>query len=200
MANRNFPCNKLYQMHTMPVLLDCNFVVGASGAVGTLKGPGVASVTRLSAGIYQIQLQDNYNRYYGGFSGSIAPVSGTPVADGSFTPGTVYVITTVGTTNWHAAGLPAGITPVIGAVFKAANAGLSGTGVAETPAVASTMSIQVIGNPNTMLAPNPSQLLKGGYINIQCVNDSATVADPAAGSVIGLAFYLSNSSIMTQGE
>lgn len=201
MANRNYASGgKIYSMHVMPVLLDCNFAVGSSGAVGTLKGPGIASVTRLSTGIYQAQLQDNYNRYYFGAAAPVSPLSGTPVADGSFSTGTVYVITSVGTTDWHAAGLPAGIIPAAGAVFKAANAGGAGSGSAQTSSHSGITSVEAIGDTNTMLSLYPTTPLLGGLVTFQTLNSSGAATDPASGSVIALTFYLSNSSIQIQGE
>ncbi len=59
MANRYFT-QFFYTPHKMPVLLDCNIVIGATGAVGTVKGPGISSVTRLAVGTYQIKLQDKF--------------------------------------------------------------------------------------------------------------------------------------------
>lgn len=201
MANRNFASGgKIYSMHVMPVLLDCNVAIGASGAPGTLKGPGIASITRLSAGIYQVQLQDNYNRYYFGAASFVSPVSGTPVADGSFSTGTVYVITSLGTTNWAAAGLPANIAPAVGAVFKAANAGGAGSGTAETSSHSGIFSTEAIGDTNTMLSLFPTTPLLGGLVTFQTLNASGAATDPASGSVMALTFYLSNSSIQVQGE
>lgn len=198
MANRYFT-QFFYTPHKMPVLLDCNVVIGSTGAVGTLKGPGIASVTRLGTGLYQIKLQDNYNRYYMGGWGFVSPVTGASVNDGSFVTGTQYIITAVGTTDWLAAGLPAGITPAVGCTFKAAGAGGAGTGTAKAVGSSGIFALEVVGDTNLMLAP-AGQANQGGIVTIKCLNASGAATDPAAGSVMGLTFYLSNSSVMVQGE
>jgi hypothetical protein len=45
---------KIFSMHKDPVMLDVTIPIGASGAVGTIKGACIKSVTRLSAGKYKI--------------------------------------------------------------------------------------------------------------------------------------------------
>lgn len=198
MANRSFTRN-MYTMHAMPVLLDCNVVIGATGAVGTTKGPGIASVTRLGTGIYQIKLQDNYNRYFMGSWGFVAPVTGSAVNDGSFVTGTQYVITTVGDTDWTSAGLPAGLTAAAGMTFKAAGAGGAGTGAAKAVGTSGIYTVEVVGDTNLMLAPQGAANM-GGIVTIKCLNASGAATDPTAGAVMGLTFYLSNSSVIVQGE
>jgi hypothetical protein len=201
MANRYFT-QFFYTPHKMPVLLDCNVVIGSTGAVGTIKGPGIAGVTRLSAGVYQIKLQDNYNRYFMGSWGFVAPTTGSTVNDGSFVTGTTYVITAVGTTTaaeWLAAGVPAGITPDVGVVFKAASAGAAGTGTVKALGSSGIFALEVLGNTNLMLGPSGAAN-QGGLVTIKCLNASGAATDPAAGSVMGLTFYLSNSSVTVQGE
>lgn len=78
MANRNFAsAGKLYSGHVMPVLLDCNFDIGATGAPSGLVGPYISSVSRLSAGSYKITAQDPYSRFYRMDSCIQSPSSGT---------------------------------------------------------------------------------------------------------------------------
>lgn len=200
MANRYFT-QFFYTPHKMPVLLDCNVVIGATGAVGTTKGPGIESVSRLGTGLYQINLQDNYNRYYIGTWGFVAPVTGANVSGGSFVTGTQYVITALGdttTAQWLAAGLPAGITPAIGCTFNATTVG-AGTGTVKAVGSSGIFAVEVIGNTNLMLAPTGLGN-QGGIVTIKCLNASGAATDPASGSVMGLTFYLSNSSVITQGE
>ena len=198
MANRYFT-QFFYTPHKMPVLLDCNVVIGSTGAVGTTKGPGISAVTRLGTGLYQIKLQDNYNRYYMGGWGFVAPVTGSAVNDGSFVTGTQYIITTVGTTDWVAAGLPAGLTAQVGQTFKAAGAGGAGTGAAKAVGSSGIFAVEVIGDTNLMLNPIGAAN-QGGIVTVKCLNASGAATDPAAGSVMGLTFYLSNSSVQVQGE
>lgn len=216
LANRNFANSRIYTGHVMPVLLDCNFVVDSTNGNGlgirNLKGPYVKGVrmhtsaslpsgivTNPATGVILVTLEDNYNRYYGGFSGQIAPV-GTPVT--STTANVAYVITTLGTATsaqWVAAGLPARYTPQIGTTFIAAATGTIGGSAAVAP-IATTGSgidhIEIVGDPNTTLAPTDG---KGGHIVLQCFLSNAETA-PANGTVISLSFYLSNSSVTINGE
>ena len=198
MANRYFT-QFFYTPHKMPVMLDMNVAIGATGAVGTLKGPGIASVTRLGTGLYQVKLQDNYNKFFKLDWNLEAPVTGSAVNDGSFSVGTVYQITTVGTTDWTAAGLPAGLTAAVGMVFKAATIGGAGTGAAKALGTSGIFAVEVVGNPQLMLAPTGSANI-GGIITIKCLNASGAATDPADGSVLFLDLYLSNSSVVVQGE
>jgi hypothetical protein len=205
-ANRNFPCNKLYQMHIMPVLLDCNFVVDSTNGNGlglrSLKGGGIHNVFMHTsatpgmgnggiinpnppAGYIIVQLQDNYNRYISGFAGAIAPVSGTPLT--SVTSGTVYIITSVGTgtqAQWAAIGLPAGDAPSVGAAFLAsASTTVPGGGTVETPSVTGITTIEVVGDPNQTIAPVGVSRIQGvgAQFMIRCLaptSSSVTTAIP----------------------
>lgn len=199
----------MYTKHAMPTMLDCNFTVGATGAVGTVKGPGISGVTRLDTGIYKIRFQENFNKYYGMIASFQGP-AGTPVAAGSLNPTDVYTIVTLGTTTtaqWVTAGLPLGITPAVGATFLCA-ATSGGTGTAAIVGSPLITNIMVNGNPNTTIAPyiagNPS--VQGGYVVVQCngptaAGDTAQIpTDPANGAKIFLTFYLSNSSVNSSLE
>lgn len=198
MANRYFT-QFFYTPHKMPVMIDCNIAIGATGAVGTIKGPGVSGVTRLGTGLYQIKLQDNYYKFYKLDWNLEAPVTGSAVNDGSFVTGTLYQITTVGTTDWTAAGLPAGLTAAVGMVFKAAGAGGAGTGAAKALGSSGVFAVEVVGNPQLMLAPQGSAN-QGAIITIKCLDASGAAVDPTSGSVLFLDMYLSNSSVVVQGE
>lgn len=208
MANRTFR-QFFYTPHMMPVMLDCNWEIGATGAVtaDSVKGPGISSVTRLAAGIYKIQLEDNYNRFYGAWANIQAPVTGAGVALGSITPGLVYQISSLGnstTANWVTAGVPTGITPALGVVFKAA-ATSSGTGEAKLLGVSGVSAVEILGDTDDQLAPVGAGSA-GGYVVIKCLGatDASTTTliakDPAEGSKMYVNIYLSNSSVMVQGE
>lgn len=55
--------DKLMSPHGDVVMLTGNFVVGTAGAVGTVKGAGLASVTKEStAGQYSLVLDEAFNR------------------------------------------------------------------------------------------------------------------------------------------
>lgn len=211
MANRSWQnAGHFYAPHSMPILLDLNFQVGASGAVGTLVGPGITSVTRLSAGVYKVKMQDNYNKFFGMQHWLQAPVSGADVAAGALTPGVIYQITALGTTTtaqWVTAGVPAGIAPAVGLAFLAA-ATSAGTGTAKILGSSGITSIEVVGVSNTQLAPGVylGAPYQGAYIIVKCLGPTATAdtaaiaTDPASGSVLGLSIYLSNSSVTVMGE
>lgn len=204
MANRRFT-QFFYTPHMVPVLIDCNIAIGATGAVGTLAGTGISAVTRLAAGIYKIAFQDNYNRLYGMEAALQAPVSGSNVAVTAISPGTVYQITVLGTTTtaqWVTAGVPVGVTPAVGVSFLAA-ATSAGTGQVKILGASGIASVELVGDSNTQLSPiNPI----GGYVVVKCLGatDASTTTliatDPANGSKLYLQFYLSNSSVVVQGE
>lgn len=197
MANRRFT-QFFYTAHAMPVLIDCNFAVGATGAVGTLKGPGVSSVTRQSIGTYRVKLMDNYNKFFGMYPTLTAGVTGASITAGSFVVGTTYIITALGTTNWQTAGLPAGLTAAVGMSFKAAAVG-SGTGTVKAVGITGVATVEVVGDGNLELAPTGSGI-QGGYLTVQCLDAAGALVDPADGSIVGLAIYLSNSSVQVLGE
>ncbi len=208
MANRNFASQKLFSFHAMPVELDCKFDIGASGAVSNLKGPGIASVTRLSAGRYQIKLQDNYNKLYACIPQVKSPVSGSAIDPQAASIGTVYEITLVGNTDWATAGLPAGFTPAVGMILKLAANPAVGTGRVKAVGASGIASIEIMGSIGGMLSPlsNPQSSVQGGLITIQCLaatssSDTTLIpADPADGSALAVMMLLSNSSVVLQGE
>lgn len=218
MANRNWSSGgKIYSMHTMPVLIDCNFIVDSTNGNGlgirSLKGPTVAAVymstsatpaagnPNPAAGVIVVQLMDNYNRSLSGFSSIVSPLSGTPLT--ATVAGTAYVIVSLGTATlaqWQAAGLPSGFTPAVGTAFIAtATATIGGSAAVEiTAATGSNITdIETVGDPNsTISSSNP---VSGAQIILQCFKNGAKAA-PVDGTVISLGMYLSNSSVLVQGE
>lgn len=222
MANRNFASGgKIYSMHTMPVLVDCNFVVDSANGNGlgirSLKGPLVQAVymhtsaspapgnPNPAAGTIIVQLQDNYNRSFSGFNSNVSPVSGSPLT--STTQGIAVVIVALGTASlaqWQAVGLPKGITPAIGVAFvPTASASIGGSAAVEIAAAAGSgiMSIETLGDPNTTIASDLTQNQGyGAQIILQARDHTGAIAAPADGAVISLAFYLSNSSVVVAGE
>ncbi len=211
----------------MPVLIDCNFIVDATNGNGlgirSLKGPYVQAVymhtsatpaatnPNPASGTIVVQMQDNFNRSYSGFNAFVSPVSGTPVAilasGAALTPGVAYIITSLGTStaaDWHAVGLSAGITPAVGASFiaKATGAGTGNGSVMTTAAAGSGVaSIETVGDPNASIAPNPGAAQGfGAQFILQCRDYAGAIVAPAAGTVISLSFYLSNSSVTIAGE
>lgn len=213
----------------MPVLLDCQFTVAAADAGGLgitgLKGPGVQAVYMHTSqtpatgnpnpanGICLVQLQDNYYYDYLGFMGQVTALSGSSilVASAGVAINTTYVITILGTTTtagWQSLGLPVGITPAVGVAFVAtATATATGTGAVQVPHANGTgiQSIEQVGAPG--LTVNPSGLNRGyPYLIFRFMgptNSSTTTpiaVAPRDGSIISLKLYLSNSSVVVQGE
>jgi len=228
MANRNFASGgKLYSMHVMPVLLDCNFIVDSTNGNGlgirSLKGPMIKAVymhtsstpaagnPNPAAGTILVQMQDNYNRSFSGFNAIVSPASGSAlkIDNSALSAGIPYIITTLGNSSaavWHALGVPAGVTPAVGVSFIAlSNGGSANVSTSRVMAAAALGSdvctIETVGDPNLSIAPNPgANQGYGASFVLQCRDYSGLVAAPADGSVISLAFYLSNSSITVQGE
>jgi hypothetical protein len=61
MANRNWASGgKVYSMHVSPVIIDTAINIGAAGAVSSVTGPIVSTVTHMSTGVYKITLTDNF--------------------------------------------------------------------------------------------------------------------------------------------
>lgn len=185
----------------------------------TSASPGIGNNGVLNpnpaSGYIAIQLSDNYNQYLYGASGFVSPASGANIAvtaaGALLTVGQVYIITVVGTTtaaDWTALGLPTGVTPVAGAAFvaKATGAGV-GSGQVQVPKAngSGITTIEVVGDPQKEIAPS-SLAIQGSWIFVQCLaataggNTALVATAPADGSVVGLQFVLSNSSVVVAGE
>ena len=215
MANRNFPNGKsIYIPHVKPVLIDCNFIVDSTNGNGlgqrSLKGSYVSNVymnTSASAapgnpnpeaGIIYVQLDDNYNNYLGGFAGFSGPLSGSTITTG-LVVGNPYVIVSLGASTqaqWQAAGLPSTITAAVGASFIAAATSIAGGGAVQAPLStgAGIDHMELIGDPRLMNSNNP-QPGSGLSFIFACYKNGVLTA-PAPGTVIGMAFYLNDSSVI----
>lgn len=216
MANRNWASGgKIYSMHVSPVLLDCSFIVDSTNANGirSLKGPAISAVymntsatpsvgnPNPAAGVILLQLADNYNRVYLIPSSIVSPLSGSDLT--SVTASTTYVITALGTATaaqWAAKGLPSGFTAAVGQSFVATASGtIGGSATVQITATAGSniTNIESIGDRQTMLSN--SNAGSGAQLLMQCFKNGAKAA-PADGTLISLAVYLSNSSVIIQGE
>jgi hypothetical protein len=219
MAQRNWAsAGKIYSMHVKPILLDCNFIVDSTNGNGlgirSLKGPCIKNVfmhtsatpgsnngvlnPNPASGVIVVQLSDNYNRYFGGFSGQVTLIGSS---QSTTTANTAYVITALGTATlaqWQAAGLPKGLTPTVGQAFVAIATGTIGGSATVAPSGASSGidHIEVLGDPNQSLASNPQG---SAQMLLQCYS-AGTLTAPANNSTIQLSFYLGDSSILIQGE
>lgn len=178
---------------------------GNSGSPDTLSFLPLAagSPGNPAAGVIYVKLMDNYNRSYSGFNAIVAPVSGTPLT--AVVANTAYTIVSLGTatlTQWQAVGLPLGVTPAVGVSFIATSSATIGGSAAVEISIATgsnITNIETVGDPNTTLANLAQPSNGGGYIILQCFKNGAKAA-PVDGSVISLGFYLSDSSVIVQGE
>lgn len=208
----------------MPVALDCNFSVLASNGAGLtgLVGPYISAVWMHSSapsasnpnpasGTIVIRLQDNYKLLYMHGSSFQSPNSGSDVKidNSAMTAGVAYVITTLGNASaakWHAIGVPAGVTPAVGVSFIAASNGGAGntlTSRVQTSAAAGSgvASIEIVGDPNASISPDPTANQGyGAQIILQCRDYAGAIVAPADGSKIRLSLLLSNSSVLVGGE
>lgn len=224
MANRWF--TQFYgSLHKKPVQLDCNFVVDSTNGNGlgirSLKGPGIANVymhtsatpavgnPNPASGYIFVNFQDNFYRYFFGTAGFVSPLTGAAInisTGSSLTVGVPYVITSLGTTTtaqWNAVGVPVGIIPVVGVSFIAKATSGVGTGQVKAVGTSGIDTIEVVGDPNTTItsqAATVAGISSGAYMILQCLGPSGVLAAPANGSVVGLSFFMSNSSILVQGE
>lgn len=207
MANRRFT-QFMYTTHAKPVRIDVAIPIGATGAVGTLVGgTGISAVTRLAAGQYKVRFNDNYQSLLGMNARLASPNTGSSVLIAALTPGLVYTITIVGsatTAQWVTAGVPVGITPAVGVTFLCAATSAGASSAAQLASVSTIgNNVEIIGNPNTTLAPNSSATTGtiGGYVVLQTLaataagNTAMVAADPASGSKLYLEFYLNDSSV-----
>lgn len=196
MANRNYPASRIFGFHLLPIRLDARVSIGASGAPTIMNALGIASISRLAAGTYRIQLQDNYYQFLCMNVNFKAPVTGSAVPGGSFSPGTVYEIVSLGTTTqaqWVAAGLPPGITAAPGEAFLASAIG-AGSGTVKAIGTAGIDHSEIVGNPQSMLSNQPFNSGSGGFITFQTMT-SGSAADPASGSVMHIEMMLNNSGV-----
>ena len=227
MSNRRYTTQFLRQFEVNPVLISCNFIVDSTNGNGfgvrSLKGEGVAAVymntsatpavgnPNPAAGLIMVQLSDVYTRYLGGFDGLVSPV-GTPST--STTIHAINTITSLGTATqaqWQAVGLGVGVVPQVGLSFIAsASATIGGSATVASPATAGSgiTNLEAVGDPTTTISsklPLPASQVQpigqvvGGYLLLRCMA-SGTQTAPAAGSVVSLSFYLSNSSNVTKGQ
>lgn len=215
MANRNFASSKQMAMRAGPVRLDCSFNVDSSTASGisSLNGPAIQAVLMHSvaatpsspnpeAGIIILRLADPYNRVLNVSATLRADNSGTPLT--STTIHVAYIITALGSATaaqWQAKGLPIGITPALGVAFVATATGSIGGSAAVQIAAATgsgIANIEILGQPNQSVSPNPSANQGyGAQIILQCRDYAGALANPADGAAINLEVYLDNSSVVT---
>lgn len=182
------------------------------------KGPNGVLNPNPAAGYILVQLADNFMRYYGGFTQLHSPNSGSSLnvdaSDAALTAGSFYIIVTLGTStaaDWLALGVPPGVTPAVGVGFVALVTGAgAGTGTVQLSAAAGSgiSHIEIVSDPQLSINPIPvgGSPHVGGWLyykSLGATNSSTTTlvaTAPAAGTIIHMAFYLSQSSVKVAGE
>jgi hypothetical protein len=159
------------------------------------------------AGIIVIQLADNYNRYLSGFTGPASPLGSSVTSTTSSVPAVVTSLGTSTRAQWLAVGFPSvylntqtGL-PNVGAAFIPTSSATIGGSATIAPSIAAGSGIdhiEIIGDPNQSISSNQPQT-QGAQLIMQCFKNGVLTA-PTNNSVISLAFYMSNSSVMVQGE
>lgn len=166
------------------------------------------------AGVILVQLADAYKSLYS-FSyalGSPNSASDVKIDNSAMTAGTAYTITTLGNASaakWIAIGVPVGVTPAVGVSFIAAsNGGAGNTLTSRVQATAATgsgiLSMELVGNPQ-LTTINPAASANQGYgaqFIIQTFDsqtDVPAITAPADGTLVSLAFLLSDSSVVVNG-
>lgn len=185
-----------------------------TGAV-TLSGTNALSLpnggSASGGGAIVVQLEDNYNRFLSEYHGLVSPTSGTAlkIDNSALTAGVAYVISTLGNASaakWHTIGVPAGVTPAVGVSFTALSNGGAGntlTSRVMTSALvgSAVCSIELIGDPNKSIAPDPTKNQGfGAQFILQCRDYAGANVQPVDGTIISLSFLLNNSSAIAPGE
>lgn len=197
MANRFFQ-QFFFGLNHYPVWIEGSAAIGASGATSALKGSGVKSLTRKAAGVYELQLEDNYSRFLSFSTQFVAPVTGAAVVGGSFVVGTAYVIQSLGTTTqaqFEAAGLATGNTAAVGDAFVATAVG-AGTGTVKAVGTSGVFAISLFGDPQTSVGPTTA----GALLYFKCVDATGADVDPTSGSQLYFDVKFRNSTVKGKGE
>ncbi len=184
------------------VTLSAASIINVQPLAGT---PGIGNYGMVNPnpapGYILVQFSNQFSRYLSGFSGFVSPLSGSTLT--SVVAGQAYVIVSLGTASlvqWQAKGFPMGMVPALGAAFIASASGsIGGSGAVQAPSASGISSIEVVGDPNQTLQNSNLYLNGGAQMVLQCLANALPLA-PLDGSVIGLNFYLSNSSVAVNGQ
>lgn len=197
MASRYFQ-QFFFSLNNMPVWLEGSCAIGASGAVSSITGSGIATIIKEDGtGQYRVKLQDAYYRFLEANITASGGVTGAAVAGGSFVPGTLYQIVSLGTTtqeDWEAAGLPAGVPAAAGVPFVASDIG-AGSGTVKALASSGVAFAEVAANAQQTVNQKVYP-----YMIVSCYDSAGALVDPANGSTLYFSFCLRNSSTKGKGE
>lgn len=217
---RGFGLNgkSLYSNICKPCEVNLNFIVDSSNGNGlgirSLKSNGYVQNVFMHtsaplvgsgnpnpiAGYAMLQLNNNFNKYIGGFSGFVSPVTGGSLT--AVVTGHAYIIISLGTATlaqWQAVGLPLGLVPSVGMSFIAnASATIGGAAAVKVPAVSSIDHVEAVGDANQSLN-NSNISVNGGAILIVQFVAAGAIAAPADGSVVGMQIIMDGSSVTVDG-
>lgn len=187
-----------------------SITIGGTGSVATSSSGtgGLASVTRLGTGVYQIKFQDNFYSYVKSEFNWQSGTAGANVGDGTFVASTVYQIVTVGDTDWGGLGLPSGYGTAAGMAFVASGTGDGAkTGVAKAISTAGSgiVKVDVVQSAsayltNTKPNMNTGTAGLGSSIIIFTLGASGTdtmvmaPANPTAGAILNFEVVFRDSS------
>lgn len=136
-----------------------------------------------ASGYALIQLTNPFNRYIGMTSSLVsATTTSTKIDNSALTVGQAYVITTLGDASlakWQSVGVPVGITPAVGVSFIATAVGTGSnvlTSRVQVPTSSGISAVEVVGDPNTMLAPSNIASNGGAFLVVQFLGEVATIA------------------------
>jgi hypothetical protein len=199
MANRFFQ-QFFFGLNHYPVWIEGSAAIGVDGVTSDLKGSGVKSLTRKAQGIYELRLEDNYNRFLSFAAMFVSPPYGGNLFAGFWPIGVQAVITTVGNMtqeSWEASGLPVGVKPAIGVAFATQDAGVNGsTSTVQQVGVSGVYTVELFGDPQASLNPTTP----GTVLYFHCLSDAGVAVDPADGSKLYFEVKLRNSSVKGKGE
>lgn len=212
-----------YSNITQPVKIDIQFTVSSTDTGGagitSLKSNGYVqsvfmntSATPASgspnpaAGVVEIQLKNNYNKFLGGTASFVSPVTGSNLT--STTNHIAYVITALGTATaaqWLAAGVPAGIVPAVGVSFIAiATGAIGGSATVKAVGVSGIQSVEFVGLPNFNTTSSIANY-DGEYVVAQFLGATSSSVTtliptaPAAGTVVMMSLFFDASSVTIDG-
>lgn len=132
-----------------------------------------------------IQFNNSFNHFIGMTNSMVcATATDKKIDNAELVVGQAYVITTLGNATaaqWLAVGVPAGVTPAVGVSFIAI---ATGSGSANTstsrmqlPTSSGISAVEVVGDPNTMLAPSTISTNGGAWVTVQFLGELASITN-----------------------
>jgi hypothetical protein len=195
MANQRF-YQFLYSKDSMLTRISGTFIVASDGSVSSFSGKGIEGIHarpgNTPAGVYYVELDDNYNQLVGFDWWVQQGTTGGNVTAGSFVTGTSYQIVSPGNTDWGAIGFYSeDYTAAANMVFVATGAG-SGTGTAKALQASGVAAIELLPAQYMLQNSMPGD---GSTFIISCLDFAGAQVAPAANTSVTVDFYLRNSSV-----